>query len=488
MERTDFGKKESYKANLRDFLTVFFKHKVAILIIFSVVVVSVTIVSFIIPPSYEAVSTVLVKYGREYVNRPEVGNSVQPVMSLNQEEVINSEIQIMTSPDLAKRVVEAIGVGKMYPDLVENPQLKAKPVDAAISRFGKQLSVEGVKKSSVIQVSFSHDDPQIAAKAVNLLVDFFREKHLQVFSSPQSSFLESQVAAYRQKLQDSEKNMESFKQRNNVYSLEEQRTLLLNQRTELRTEMLNTQNSVMELQKRLSSLKAQARQMANENALYTQTERDKIIVEAKSKLLGLELNEQDLLRKYTDSNKMVVDVRKQIQIVRNFLREQEAELKSKVLTGNPIFQEAQKDLVRTEADYGAQKAKLATISGQLGQLDREIRNLDLQEKDMQNLKRELTTNEKNYQTYGDKMEEARITDDMNRLKLANISVVQPAAVPLQPSSPKKALNVALSIIFGTLASIGFALMSEHLTQELISPENAERRLNLAVLAAIPYKE
>jgi uncharacterized protein involved in exopolysaccharide biosynthesis len=107
---------------------------------------------------------------------------------------------------------------------------------------------------------------------------------------------------------------------------------------------------------------------------------------------------------------------------------------------------------------------------------------------MQNLKRELATNEKNFQIYGDKMQEARIIDDMNRLKLANISVIQRAAVPIKPYKSHKKLNVALAILFGALSGIGFAFLSEKNSQGLLTPEIAERRLNLAVIAAIPYKE
>ncbi len=194
------------------------------------------------------------------------------------------------------------------------------------------------------------------------------------------------------------------------------------------------------------------------------------------------------MRKYNENNRLVVDVRKQIQIVKSFLREQEEDIKGKVRTGNVVYQTAQTEIVRSEADLSAQRAKLAALSGQLRQLDGEIRTLDLREKDMQNLKREMVTNEKNFQIYGDKMEEARIADDMNRLKLANISVIQPAAVPIKPLKPKKGLNIALGIIFGTFSGIGFALFSERNSQGLITPELAEKRLNLAVIAAIPYKE
>jgi len=487
MERTSSRKQLDHKASLRDLLTIFFKHRAKILTIFSIVVAMVTITTFFASPVYEAKSTLLVKYGREYMNQSQVGTS-QPMMSVDRQEIINSEIQILKSPDLAKRVIEAVKLGQMYPDLVKDPPRNIRPMDAAIARFEKKLGIEDVKKSSVIQVSFEHMNPEIASKTVNLLVDYFREKHLQVFSSPQSPFLEGQVAAFRKKLLASESEMQSFKQKNQVYSLDEQRTLLLGQRTSLASEMMSARNTIDELQNRLSNLKGQTKKLTTSNALYTQTERDKIIVEAKSRLLALEINQQELLRKYTENNRLVVENRKQIQLVKNFLAEQESDISKKVLTGNVIYQDTQRDLGKTEADLSAQRAKYATLRVQLGQLDSEIQALDLREKEMQNLKRELTTNEKNFQVYGEKMEEARITDDMNKLKLANISVIQPAQVPVEPIKPKKGLNILLGIVFGALSGLGYALFSERNSQGLVSPEIAEKRLNLKVLATIPYKK
>lgn len=487
MEKTTPRNQLSQKDSIRDLLTIFFKHRAKILTIFTVIVVIVTISTFFASPVYEAKSSLLVKYGREYLTQSEVGTS-QPMMSLNREEIINSEIQILKSPDLAKRVIEAVQLSRMYPDLTKNPPRDSQPLDIAIARFEKSLDVADIKKSSVINVSFEHSNPQIAATTVNLLVEYFREKHLQVFSSPQSSFLEGQVAVFRKKLLTTESDMQTFKQKNRVYSLDEQRSLLLRQRTELASEMMGARNSIDELQRRMENLRGQTKYLSSSNALYTQTERDKIIVEAKSRLLALEINQQELLRKYKEENKLVVENRKQIHLVKNFLAEQESDISKKVLTGNAVYQEAQKDLVRTEADLSAQRAKYATVKMQLGLLDDEIKALDLREKEMQNLKRELATNEKNFQVYGDKMEEARITDDLNKLKLANISVIQPAPIPVVPIKPKKGLNILLGIVFGTLSGIGYALFVERNSQGLVSPELAEKRLNLKVLATIPYRD
>ncbi|HJV36946.1 GNVR domain-containing protein, partial [Geomonas sp.] len=136
----------------------------------------------------------------------------------------------------------------------------------------------------------------------------------------------------------------------------------------------------------------------------------------------------------------------------------------------------------------AQQAKAATLRVQLREVDGALQSLDSREKEIQQLKREQSIDEKNYQNYADRAEEARIADDMNRLKLANVSVIEKGSVPTIPVSPKRMRNIALGAILGALAGIGFAFLSEHGTQSFSTPESVERRLGLPVLAAIPYRE
>jgi uncharacterized protein involved in exopolysaccharide biosynthesis len=486
MENQDFNQERQVNG-LREFMTVVFKYKTKILIVFATIAVTATAVSFLMTPVYEAQSSVLVKIGREYLSRPEVGSNV-PVMALTQEGVSNSEIQILTNRNLIGKVVTSMKLENIYPQLLVNPSPGTNPLDAAITIFQKKLTVEGVKKSNVLEVTFQHKDPQIAARAVNLLVEFYKEKHLQVFSDPKSSFLEKQLSEYDQKLKDSENSLQTFKQKAGVYSLEEQRRLLLEQRAALDTGLMSTQSSIQELQKKVTSLKGHMKAISENKANYTNSEREKIIVDAKSKLLALQLNEQDLLKKYTENNRLVVDARKQIEMVKDYMKEQEEDIKGMVKTGNPVYQNTEIELIRAGTEFNAQKAKAASLSQQLSQIDQEIRSLDYSEKDMQKLKREQAINEKNYQTYMDKSEEARISDDMNRLKMANISVIQEAAVPTEPVKPKKMMNIALGILVGAISGLGLAFLSESASQTFSTPEQVENRLGLTVLTAITYKE
>ncbi len=478
--------RESTGGSLRDFLAILFKRKAAILTIFLATVITVAVGSFLMAPTYESHSSLLVKFGREFIYRSEVGDKA-PVIAFNQEEAINSAVNILTSRDLVERVIKTMGLKEVYPDLAENPPSRMTPMEAAVIAFQKNLTAEGIKKSSVIEVSFRHGNPRVAARAVNLLVDFFKEKHLAVHSGTESAFLKNQTDLYDQELKNSENRLEAFKQKNRVFSLDEQRTLLLRQRTELDTTLKSTKNRIDELDKKLASLRGQMKTLLADKDRFTQTERDKIIVEARAKLLTLQLSEQDLSSKYTDNNRLLVNVRKEIQIIRDFLKEQEEAIGGKVRTGNPVYQEAEKAAIMAEAEEASLRTKAATLQTQIAQLDGEIKTLDLQEKELQGLKREITTNDKNFRTYQDKKEEARISDEMNRQKLANISVIQAAVVPSKPIKPKKGLNILLSIVLGAVSGLGFAFLSEYTSQRFTSPDSVEQRLGLPVLVTIAMK-
>jgi uncharacterized protein involved in exopolysaccharide biosynthesis len=475
--------------SLLDALTILFKHKQKIIIIFMAIISIVTGATFLQKPVYEAKSSLLVKMLKEDTSRPGMGmDNSNLSLTLSQDELINTEIHILTGQELAAKVISTLQFKNIYPDLAREPAKKANLMDQAVQTFEKNLKVLGVRKSNVITVSFQHNDPVIAARAVNLLVDAFKDKHLSLHSDPQSFFIGNQLASFEDKLKASEKNLQEYQQRNKVFSLEEQRSLLLKQRTDFDSAYKMAYDNVSEIKKKIISLKSQMKYIANNNSRYTHTDRDKIIVDAQSRLLELKLKEQELRRKYTDNNRLVVDAKKEVETVNQFLKDQEEGIIGKVKTGNPVYQNMEMDLFRAEADLNSQAAKADALKSQLRQLDKEIASLDMSESKIQNLKRELALNEKNYKTYSDRHEEARISDAMNRLKLSNISVIQTAFVPVKPIKPKKKINIMLGVLLGIISGITCAYLLENIGQTFSNPESVEKYLGLPVLLTVSNKE
>ena len=181
--------------SLRDILYVIFKRKYQILSVFAVIACTVIIGTFVIRPTYEAKAQILVKIGRENVYIPPNATNGQ-VINYNQDDQVNSEIELLKSRSLAEKVIKTIGPKNIYKNM------KYKNM---VLIFQKSLSVEGINKSDVIEVGFKHKDPKTAALIVNTLANAYLDEHLLVHKNPQSyNFFENQSQVLKTKLEQSE--------------------------------------------------------------------------------------------------------------------------------------------------------------------------------------------------------------------------------------------------------------------------------------------
>ncbi|GFO62065.1 hypothetical protein GMST_43900 [Geomonas silvestris] len=475
--------------NAQDFMSMLFKHWSKFLIMFISVTGVIAYGLFTARPMYLAKSSFLVKPWKDDAARPGMDtNSNSMNLMLSQDELVNTEIQVISGRELAEKVVQSLKIKKIYPDLMKPKSKVANHLDAAVEQFGKHLKVVGIRKSNVVEVTFQHNDPKIAASALNLLVEIFKEKHLALHSDPQSSFIGTQLASFESKLKESEKKLETFQQATRVFSLEEQRSLLLRQRSDLDTAYKMSQNSVSELKNKIVAVKSQLVNLAKSNSRYTPTERDKIVIEAKTKLLDLKLKEQELKRKYNEENPLVVEAKREVDLVSQFLIDQEEGILGKVKTGNPVYQNVEIELFKSEGELNSQSARAEALKNQVRQLDKEIAELDSNEAKLQNLKRQIAINEKNYRTYADKQEEARMSEAMNRLKLSNISIIQPAEVPAKPLNSNRAIKMVVGVIMGLFSGVSCVYLAEMLGQTFSDPESVEKYLEVPVLLTVPYKE
>jgi uncharacterized protein involved in exopolysaccharide biosynthesis len=97
----------------------------------------------------------------------------------------------------------------------------------------------------------------------------------------------------------------------------------------------------------------------------------------------------------------------------------------------------------------------------------------------------VKVSEEAYLTYLKKEEEARLAEAMDRLHIGNISVAEPAYVPVQPVAPRKKLNVLLALILGSSAGLAIASLAEYLDHTFKTREEVEHYLGLPVLVSIP---
>jgi uncharacterized protein involved in exopolysaccharide biosynthesis len=448
--------------NIRSYLTIFFRHKWKILISFVLAAGITCVIALQTPKQFVARGVVMVKFGREFVPVSEVGDVKPP--SLNPESIINTEMQLLTGRDLMEKVVDTIGVGVLYPELEKSSMPPAARREVAILNFRQNLLVNPVKGSNLIEVYVRNDNPGVAAQAVNSLIEMLKVKHLQVFSDPKSSFLEAQLKEYREKLKQSEGNMGSFKQRNQVFSLDEQRSSLLKERDEVGVALKNEQIYVKALQEKIDFLK-------DRKNVFT----DGVVTQLRSNLNGLEQKELELAVKYNDDSEMMADHRKEVQVVREQLRQHEEQVRNAEIT-------------KIAADLEPSKVKVAGLQKRYSDVVRDLQQMDARTREFEDLKRDAAVNESNYQIYLKKSEESRISDDLDRRKMTNVTVIERATVPITPVQSKKAKTLGIGAFLSIALSLGLAYAAEYLPHGMTTPQDAARRLGLPILVAIPRRQ
>ena len=72
--------------------------------------------AFTLKATYPAHSSLLVRLGQEYVYEPRIGDAGRGALP-STDQVIQSEVEILGSPELHQQVVEAVGVGQIEPSL-----------------------------------------------------------------------------------------------------------------------------------------------------------------------------------------------------------------------------------------------------------------------------------------------------------------------------------------------------------------------------------
>jgi uncharacterized protein involved in exopolysaccharide biosynthesis len=113
--------------------------------------------------------------------------------------------------------------------------------------------------------------------------------------------------------------------------------------------------------------------------------------------------------------------------------------------------------------------------------------LDLDKKELlrQDLLRLAKAAEENYLLYLRKQEEARIAHELDRMRILNVAITEPATVPLLPTPSYLPLKLAFAVMLAAMLSIGLAFTVDHHDRTLRTPAHIQASLGVPVLASIP---
>lgn len=507
--------------SLRDILYVLFLRKNALLIFFGAVFLSVLLFTYLSPEIYQSEAKILIRVGRESLALDPTVDGPTVALSQSRENEVNSELAIIKSRLLAEQVVDKItpevflAAGgnrsetdappnlfdtaatfimdawrKVAPDLEqEEAQTFVSLREKAINQMIGSLKVGVEQKSHVITISFDSIDPQFGQRVLNLFLTLYQDHHIKVHSTQAPfQFFQEQAGTLYAKLQEQENALETFRASNNIASTSIQKETLFAQISRIQSEIAGINSQVAATRAHNASLEHGLAGRSREVELGRVAGRNNNMSETiKARLFDFRIKEADLSARYPDDHRQLMEVREQIRLAEAAMSNEKQT--DEVTTGvDPTYQAMQLDLETGRAKLQGLVASLKALEADLNKQKADLAALVGNETSETRLQRDVKLLEDEYIRYHQDMQRTSISKNLDLGKVSNLSIIQPATMPLEPIKPKKALNLALGFFLALFGGICLAFVLEYLDDSLKTREDVEKRLGLYVLASVPYEE
>jgi len=434
---------------------------------------------------YAAQSSVLVRLGQEYVYQPRAGDAARGAIP-ESDAVVQSEVEILSSAQLKQQVIEKIGIGRLYPKIGEGydsapPETRRLMMGKAIAAMDKGLKIVSTPGAPVVRITFQHPDPQMAALALNTLLDQYLIYRRSVLLD-QTAPLEDQRKAFEARLARADEAYENFLGSNNIGDFEAEKSSLAQLQSSLQQQKFNTDAQLREKQGELDGLTQQSGQLAPEIGLFHDVDHA-----AQDKLTDLKVQRENLLGRYRPDASPVRDIDAQISALERAISSGAVQGEGAKRVGvNPVYQTVQSDKIQAAAQIDALKQSSEALGAQIDQVtERQLRLAQL-EPQYQGLARDRDVLQNNVRDFTVKEQETEAADAIARQGDDNISIVERAVVPTQGKSLRLPVLV-LAVLLAAFTALCVGLLRVFLRPGIPTPASAARTLDLPVLATARTK-
>jgi polysaccharide biosynthesis transport protein len=488
------GEEQGGGMGLGDILAMLRTHALMIVLLTIVATGLAATIAWTTPPTYEATSTVLVDPRKKTIvkdaeviselpaDTPTVESEVELLNSKTTMALVIERLDLRHDPQfnteaLRHKLMRKFGLKRTrpvdLPQLPHNQEVNAEndpDRDEVLDVFAKNVKVQRRRNTYLIEVIASANDPVLAARIANAVVESYLKQQLSNKSKvtgQASDWLEQKLEGLRQKVVDSDRLIAKFKAANGLIDTEH------GQRLEDR--------QIARLMEQLVLVRSQ---VAESRAKYDQ-------VQALAKIPGARGAASDVLHSHS------------IHLLKDQLAKvtrREAEMETRYGPQHPEMLKIRAEIRDVEKQIGIEVTQIiASYKGTFEIADGRERELNQQLESLKSgqaatneagvqlrdLEREAAANKALYESFLTRFKQMV---EHQSLQVADSRMVEAATVPLVPAAPKKIKIVGMGFAGGLGLALAIVIALEMMQPGLARPEDFERATQLAHLASIPEIE
>jgi uncharacterized protein involved in exopolysaccharide biosynthesis len=478
--------------NIRDLLAPLFRRKWLLGSVFLCMLLVAFLVTVMISGVYESRMEVLVNRQRlDPMVSSEATVQTPPAAPVLTEEEVNSEIELLKSPDLLREVVLANGLQDL-----ERGGLSAALfskgrsdwyVSKAVEHLGKKLGVEVVSKTNAIEVKYKAKDPQIAYGVVKTLADLYMQKHLAV-QRPTGSydFFAKETEKYKNALAASELRLANFGKKQGMVAPDIERTDMAQQVVNSVASLHQAYQTIDADEQRIETDEAQMKATpARSSTAEISNAANLLLQQLEANLLAAQIKRTQLALKYDASYPLVQEAEQEIAQTQAAIAEAKTtQFVNQTTDRDPTYELLREDIAKARTDLAAQKATAAALGRSIQSMQNQMVDFNGKALEQADLLREAKADESNYLLYLSKREQERTSDALDQKRIGNVAIAVPPMVPVLPAYNPLIVLLAGIVLAGFL-SVAAVFAAEYLDPSFRTPGEVGETLGIPVLASFP---
>jgi uncharacterized protein involved in exopolysaccharide biosynthesis len=466
---------------VRDILNIIYKKILILKLVVILIPLGVLFACLIATPVYQVGAKVIITAKKdEAASLLPSGPGPQRIMNMNVDEIDqNSEMEILKSPDVWIKTVQALGpsffkskgggtIGKIFSELGVSSESSQKPNQEDNSELSKEraiatslmarFEVTPVARSKVLDVTFKDSDPNRVQKILSKLLTVYLQYHSQVYSVPGAQeFFSVQLAAAKEKYDLARVVLIEHKKEWNLSATDRQETELILTLKMLQDAMIEAGGNIHQYQEMLTLLKN--RQIIT-GQLAANPQRSESTV---ANVLGVQL----------------IQAAQKLTQVGEIFNTNSRDYRAADDQMNDIYSQFE-SAVSTEVAVSSIK-KGALESAQKRVQD-QMRILTQRGEELRALQLDLSIAREQYLQFVAKEQAARLEGSEGRQKLVDVKVLGQPWTPKTPIFPKTGLYVFLAFMFSFPLGIGIIFVATYLDHSFDNPSSLEAATGYKVLA------
>lgn len=421
-------------------------------LVLAVTVLTTLVVSLLLPKSYVATVSFLLDTKDE---QSLSGSSMMmPALLHPQQQAayMQTQMDIIRSYKVAHKVLRDLG-------LANSPEARQEFEEATggagsfenwlADRLLKWLTVE-TTQSSVVLISYTSNDPRMAAQVANAFAKAYIDTMLELRVEPTQRtaiWFDEQLKGLRAGLEEAQAKLTEYQRQKKIVVTEDRVDVEESRLAELSTNLVVAQTAASEAE----SKERLARQLgASGNAADKVPEvlANSYVQRLKSELALSEAKMRNLAADLGANHPMLQRQRAEYQSLRTELNNETGKIIAGLANAARQARQHEAQLRAAVAEQRARVLELKDFRNEIGVMSRNVESA-----------------QRAYDSAMQRFVVSKVESGANR---TNVSVLDPAVEPGKPAKPKIPLNVALSVVMGTMLGVAVVFFMEQFDRRVRS--------------------